>query len=237
MDELKIFTTGDGSHSIRVSGLDENYHSGFGAITESNHIFIEAGLLPTSEKKLNINILEIGFGTGLNALLTYLTGEKKLVQIDYTAIDLFPLNNSLVRKLNYPSLVNCPCADEIFYRLHDAEWNCQVTVSENFRLTKIHQDILVYQPDENNYDLIYFDAFGPDKQPELWSDNIFKKLSLSLVPGGSLVTYSTKGEVKRALKRTGFSLEKLPGPPGKREILRATLSGQPLNFVSYRFPE
>lgn len=224
MKSLEIILTADGSHSIRVPELNENYHSKFGAITESEHIFINAGLLSVAENITTINILEVGFGTGLNALLTYYAAIKKNLYINYTAIELYPLEWSLAKTLNYTTIINNSNADKIFQKLHLAEWDKKISVSDKFKIEKIHQNLTDYIPQRRSFDLIYFDAFGPDVQPELWSEQIFEKLAISLKPGGRLVTYSTKGDVKRALKKNNFTIEKLPGPPGKREIIRATLS-------------
>ncbi len=217
--ELKI--TGDGSHTLYVPGLKEHYHSVFGAINESRHIFIEAGLNHLSHKIKKINILEIGFGTGLNALLTYIESERNKLVINYTSIELYPLNEDVFSRLNYAEQIHYKDVDEIFNKLHYSPWDHEVFISDCFILKKLKISILNYIPANQHFDLVYFDAFGPDVQPEMWTPDVFKKMASCLKKQGVLVTYSTKGTVKRNLSAAGFSLEKLPGPAGKREILRA----------------
>lgn len=221
--KLELFTTADGSQSIRVPELNECYHSKFGAITESQHIFINAGLLPIAEKQSAINILEIGFGTGLNAFMTYIAAAEKSLHIYYTGIELFPLDIDIAINLNYPEALHRQALAPVFKQLHEAHWDTKTTISDFFNFEKLHKSLISFLPEKQLYHLIYFDAFGPDIQPDLWSVNIFEKLAGSLKPEGCLVTYSTKGDVKRALKTNNFKIEKLPGPPGKREIIRATL--------------
>jgi len=218
---LKI--TGDGSHTLFVPGLDENYHSVFGAITESRHIYLEAGFKHVFRPAGKIRILEIGFGTGLNALLTFIESEVLQCQVEYTAIELNPLNEDIYSKLNFPEILNYRDSREFFLRIHKLPWNLLTYLTGNFSLLKINTSLEAYQPANEAFDLIYFDAFGPDVQPEMWTQEVFKKMASGLKKQGVLVTYSTKGIVKRNLKAAGFSIEKLPGPHGKREILRAVL--------------
>jgi tRNA U34 5-methylaminomethyl-2-thiouridine-forming methyltransferase MnmC len=220
-DYLEIQTTSDGSHTIFVPGLNEHYHSVHGAINESRHIFIGAGLNFISKKNKKINILEIGFGTGLNALLTYIESEKNNLFINYSSLELFPLKEDVFSRLNYPELIQDHNIKEIFLKLHFCFWEQEVIISDFFSLKKMNISLLNYIPENQYYDLIYFDAFGPDVQPEMWTLEVFQKMAFSLKSGGVLVTYSTKGTVKRNLKEAGFIIEKLPGPVGKREILRA----------------
>jgi tRNA U34 5-methylaminomethyl-2-thiouridine-forming methyltransferase MnmC len=215
---LKIEITGDGSHTISVEELNEHYHSIHGAIRESQHIFIEAGLKYSIKEKNKINILEIGFGTGLNALLTFLELSKQNIFCDFISIEKFPLEENMYIELNYPEILNIP--KEIFLSLHNSAWNERVKISDNFFLRKICCDAINMNLSDNFFDVIYFDAFGPDKQPEIWSKNIFSTIFRSMKLEAVLVTYSTKGDVKRILKETGYKIEKLPGPKGKREILR-----------------
>ena len=222
-DYLEIQTTSDGSHTIFVPGLNEHYHSVFGAISESRHIFIGAGLNFISQKNKKIHILEIGFGTGLNALLTYIESEKNKLSINYSSLELYPLKEELFSKLNYSEQIQFQDVTEIFLKLHNGEWDQEVIISEFFSLKKMNISLLNYIPENQNFDLIYFDAFGPEVQPEMWTLEVFTKMASCLKSGGVMVTYSTKGTVKRNLKEAGFIIEKLPGPLGKREILRGII--------------
>jgi tRNA U34 5-methylaminomethyl-2-thiouridine-forming methyltransferase MnmC len=223
--ERKIITTSDGSHSLYIPELDENYHSVHGAIQESKHVFIEAGLkklLASSESSV-FNILEVGLGTGLNALLTYIETKDLNLLINYTSIEAFPITYELAEKLNYTDLLskNDTTLIENFRKIHESEWEKDVELSPTFILKKVRSTLQKIKLQATFYDLIYFDAFGPPTQPEMWTEEIFTKLHSCLHPGGSIVTYCAKGEVKRTLKRTGFNVESLPGPPGKREMIRA----------------
>jgi tRNA U34 5-methylaminomethyl-2-thiouridine-forming methyltransferase MnmC len=217
--ELKV--TGDGSHTLYIPSLNEHYHSVFGAIRESKHIFIDAGLRALPSDLPAIEILEIGFGTGLNALLTCLETQDRAPLIRYSVVEKWPLPPEMTSLLNYPDQLNYAGAADIFHRIHAAEWGDWTEINSCFNLKKIQADLLGFFPDKDAFILIYFDAFGPDVQPEMWTEEVFSKLFYALKPGGILVTYSTKGTVKRNLKGAGFTIEKLPGPPGKREILRA----------------
>lgn len=216
---VKLVLTEDGSHTLAVPSLEEHYHSVHGAVSESRHIFINAGLKYALQNKTKVNILEIGFGTGLNALLTFIELSGKKIFCDYTGVELYPLPEQIYSVLNYPSFLNVPGKN--FLSLHQCKWNEKVKISDYFLLNKIQTSAIDIVPEPSHYDLVYFDAFGPDKQPEMWSEEIFHKIFCSLKNGGVLATYSTKGSVKRMLKTAGFSIEKLPGPTGKREILRA----------------
>jgi tRNA U34 5-methylaminomethyl-2-thiouridine-forming methyltransferase MnmC len=213
----------DGSHTLFVPALNEHYHSVFGAIAESRHIFIEAGFNFVRQSAEKIKILEIGFGTGLNALLTLIESLKDDVVVEYTAIELYPLKEDIYSRLNYPEQLEFQGARQLLLKLHSMPWNEKFNLLKNFSLFKINTALSDYQPENQAFNLIYFDAFGPDVQPEMWTLGIFRKMASCLRAGGVLVTYSTKGTVKRNLIETGFSIEKLPGPLGKREILRATL--------------
>jgi tRNA U34 5-methylaminomethyl-2-thiouridine-forming methyltransferase MnmC len=216
--QTEIITTEDGTKTLYVPELDEHYHSVYGAMQESIHVYIEAGLKKI--KKKNIRILEIGFGTGLNALLSLHYAENNEKTIDYKSVELYPLNKEIIEQLNYSSFFP-ENYHESFMIMHICRWNKKVMISEKFSLNKIETDFLIYQPD-NNIDLIYFDAFGPDKQPEMWTEDLFLKLFDCLNPGGVFTTYTCKGQVKRNLKNAGFKVELIPGPPGKREMIRAT---------------
>lgn len=217
--ELKV--TDDGSHTLFVPELGEHYHSVYGAIGESRHIFLEAGFRHIYKPFDKISILEIGFGTGLNALLTYMESEISAIPVEYTTIELNPLKEDVYSILNFDELLNYPGSREIFLRLHQSPWNEQVHLTYGFILHKINISLHEFLPGKEAFDLVYFDAFGPDIQPEMWKEEVFIKMASGLKKDGVLVTYSTKGTVKRNLKNAGFSIEKLPGPRGKREILRA----------------
>jgi tRNA U34 5-methylaminomethyl-2-thiouridine-forming methyltransferase MnmC len=216
---LHSVITGDGSSTLFVPELNEHYHSTHGAIAESTHIFISEGF--DRINKFPAHIFEMGFGTGLNAFLTLLEAEKKGKEVHYTTIEKFPLEANTYRNLNYPVLID-PLKSEIFSALHEAPWNTKTRISNHFVIYKIPGDLQYLKFKDSGFDLVYFDAFGPDVQPELWTEEIFKKLCTAMTKSSSLVTYSVKGTVKRALKVSGFTIEKLPGPIGKREILRAT---------------
>ena len=224
MDELIVIHTEDGSTSLFHSGLQETYHSVHGAIQESQHVFIEAGLhhwLRVSNRQ-TISILEIGFGTGLNALLTALAAEKVGVEIEYETIEAFPLAMEMVRLLNYPSIIGTDNAKSVFENLHQTEWNKPKKISPYFDFLK--RDLRLQETDfgDEKFDLIFFDAFGPDKQPDMWERSNLVKLERAIKPQGVFVTYSAKGQLKRDLVSLGLLVEKIPGPPGKREMIRAT---------------
>lgn len=215
----KIFTTEDSSQSIFLDGLNESFHSKFGAIAESNHIYIETGLNFLLSSKKQINILEVGFGTGLNALITYKTVNLLPVEVFYHAIEPYPLNIEFYSKLNYPFLLNTEV--EKFFFFHECNENEEVNLSDNFKFFKSVEKVQLISLKNNFYDLVYFDAFNPDLEPEIWSENVFEKIYTAMSSNSVLVTYSTKGIVKRAMKKAGFLVEKLAGPKGKREICRA----------------
>jgi tRNA U34 5-methylaminomethyl-2-thiouridine-forming methyltransferase MnmC len=213
----QIKVTGDGSHTLYLPEMEEHYHSHFGALTESEFIFINAGLRFCKEKKLRI--LEIGFGTGLNALLTALDAEKDKRSIYYYSIEKYPLSPEIISSLNYGELKG-EAGSELFGSIHSATWNTPVAVTGLFTIEKVKGDVITDSL-PGIFDLIYFDAFGPDKQPEMWSEDIFSRIAGASHPGTVLVTYSAKGKLKRTLLANGFDVEHLPGPPGKRCITRA----------------
>lgn len=216
----ELIITGDGSHTIYVPQLNEHYHSTYGAIQESRHVFIESGLKHVFSGQFLVKILEVGFGTGLNALLSSIEAENSGKTIHYTSIEPFPLNPDLTRQLNYPEQLGSE-TDLLFKKIHDAEWNRENHITDHFILRKVLYSLEKIELEDNCFDLVFFDAFGPEVQPELWKEEIFQKIFLSEKNGGILVTYSAKGSVRRALKNSGFSVEKIPGPTGKREITRA----------------
>jgi tRNA U34 5-methylaminomethyl-2-thiouridine-forming methyltransferase MnmC len=215
-DTNEIIITHDGSHSLYVPELDEHYHSVHGAIEESMHIFIRNGLHAFQHS--TINILEAGFGTGLNMLLTFLESQKSGQSVYYESIEKYPVPLYIIQQLNYPEKLNT--GRKVFEQMHRAEWNKLITLDGHFKFKKILGDIKDC-PMESGVDIIYFDAFAPDVQPGLWEQPVFDRLHEQTNWDGILVTYSAKGIVKRRLQSSGFHVEKLPGPPGKREMIRA----------------
>ncbi len=215
----QIFKTDDDSLSVFNSAMNESYHSSFGAITESKIVFIKNGFMALKNSSDRINILEFGFGTGLNALLTF--NEAKNKQIFYKTLELYPLELDFVIYLNYTSSECYKHLESDFLEMHKAAWNVDVAINDHFVLHKSMTDFNDFQTEECFYDLIYFDAFSPEAQPALWSEDVFIKLFDSLKPEGILVTYSSKGIVKKSLRDVGFLVERLKGPPGKRHVLRA----------------
>lgn len=216
-----LLKTGDGSYTLHIQEWDEQYHSKHGAIAEALHVFIKEGLFYWSDKYAfkEISIMEIGFGTGLNAFLTLLETQKHNFKIDYTGVEAFPLEASETITLNYPSILNA--SEDDFLKLHDTSWEEIATISDNFKLTK-NKKYFSEITAENTFNLIYFDAFGIRVQPDLWTESIFQKMFNALKPDGVLVTYAASGNARRAMQAVGFSVARLPGPPGKREMLRAT---------------
>ena len=216
---IQIEQTADGSQTLFVPELNEHYHSVKGALTESEHIFIQMGLKHSSVEAPHV--LEIGFGTGLNAFLTLLTADTDQRNIHYTTLERYPVTPALIEQLTYPELI-CPERKDDFQALHQAAWNTDVQLTPYFTLNKVETDFTSYTFPAT-YDVIYFDAFAPEKQPEMWTQSLFDTLYQQLNPQGILTTYCAKGTVRRMLQAAGFMVERLPGPPGgKREILRAT---------------
>jgi tRNA U34 5-methylaminomethyl-2-thiouridine-forming methyltransferase MnmC len=213
----QIIKTSDGSHTIYVPGLNEHYHSIHGAVQESDFIFLRNGFDICRVSPLNI--FEVGFGTGLNALLTAIRSMGGDRLVNYTSIEKYPLDEDTIRSLNY-HLYAGPEGQRIYEAIHSSPWNIRVNICTNFTLKKIKGDFTKEILSEM-YDLIYFDAFGPDKQPEMWTSQIFAGIAAATRKNGILVTYSAKGEIKRRLKDSGFQVSLHPGPPGKREITRA----------------
>ncbi|MCB2196666.1 MAG: tRNA (5-methylaminomethyl-2-thiouridine)(34)-methyltransferase MnmD [Bacteroidetes bacterium] len=209
--------TNDGSHTIYSELFNEHYHSTFGALSESMHVFIEAGLNHCSLN--HINIFEVGFGTGLNAVLTYAESKKQKLNINYTAIELYPVDIQIIEKLNYQQFLSQQQYKK-FILMHSTVWNTEVDIDSNFTLTKIKSDLTNFNM-PSSYDIIYFDAFSPNKQPEIWSLDIFKRIYASINQFGILTTYSSKGLVKNNLRNAGFKVTRLVGPKGKHHIIRA----------------
>lgn len=217
--ERKVVITKDGSSSIFLPEWEEHYHSSHGAIQEAYHVFIRNGF-DLFKGRTKIKILEIGYGTGLNAFITYLESKQSCIAVDYVGMEAFPVNPDEVQSLNFVEQLRVPTEKHVFLALHEDPWETKNEYDQTFFLTKrkqFFQDLI----DQDAFDLIYFDAFGARVQPELWTEIIFKKMYEALVPGGVLVTYAAKGSVRRAMLAVGFKVEKLPGPPGKREMLRA----------------
>ena len=211
----ELFVTEDGSNSIFVPELNENYHSQFGAKQESQHIFIDSALAQIDKE--DIRIMEFGFGTGLNALLTYEYAQKKNIRIRYSTIEKYPLTENEYNKLSYAKDSNY----DFFLKLHQCSWGIQNEITAKFDFYKEQIDIREFRNNEKQFDVVYFDAFAPDVQPHLWTKDIFEEIYKSISEGGILTTYTVKGSVRRILKDIGFKVEKIPGPPGKREITRA----------------
>jgi tRNA U34 5-methylaminomethyl-2-thiouridine-forming methyltransferase MnmC len=211
----EILITSDGSSTIHLPDWNEQYHSKNGSINETYHVFINSGLKLVSSEK--VSILEIGFGTGLNCFITYLENKK---EIDYVGVEAYPVTPEEVEKMNFISVLEAEKERTAFNKIHSVSWGEKHEITNKFSLTKRKQffeDI----DDEDAFNLIYFDAFGARVQPQLWTEEIFKKMFNSLKENGILVTYSAKGSVRRAMQAVGFTVERLPGPPGKREMLRA----------------
>lgn len=220
----EIIITADGSHTVRVPEMGVTYHSLHGAVQESMHVFIEAGLMHLlsgpSKRPDNTDywrIFEMGFGTGLNTLLTAIKASEEKAKIHYTTIDTFPLSTEEAALLNYGDALGQPV---LFDNIHGSSWNEDVAITDYFTLRKIREDIINFSTSQL-FNLVYYDAFAPSAQPELWTKEAFEKLYPMLQPGGFLVTYCSKSDVRRAMKAAGFSVEKLPGPRGKREMVRA----------------
>jgi tRNA U34 5-methylaminomethyl-2-thiouridine-forming methyltransferase MnmC len=220
MSSLKIITTHDGSHSLLHEQLNETYHSIHGAVQESNHVFIKQGLdfVKQHGNSSTISLLEVGFGTGLNALLTLRFAHSHKLAIRYTTVEAFPVEEAVWSKLNYTESSDSKLW---FEKLHRANWNEWVTISHEFQLRKLKTTLQEAVLEQSNFDLIYFDAFAPSKQPEMWEVPMLKKVVGAMKSKGVFVTYCAKGQLKRDLHSLQLTVESLPGPPGKREMVRA----------------
>lgn len=214
----EIIQTLDGSTTIHIADWEECYHSKHGAIQEAQHVFIKNGLSLFQNQK--IAILEIGFGTGLNAFITLLEAKKMQQTIDYVGVEAYPISADEVLNMNYVAELDAMKESAIFNKMHESDWGEKIVLNDGFVLTKRKQ-FFEEIDDENKFDLVYFDAFGYRVQPELWSTAIFDKMYKSLKMNGVLVTYAARGIVKRNMIEVGFKVEKLEGPPGKREMFRA----------------
>jgi tRNA U34 5-methylaminomethyl-2-thiouridine-forming methyltransferase MnmC len=220
LEQIKreIIVTSDGSTTIHLPEWNENYHSKHGAIQEAKHVFIQNGLSLFAGNE--ISVMEIGFGTGLNAFITFLEAKKLNIPIDYVGVEAFPVAVSEILQLNYVEELAAQDYRTEFELMHTNSWEIKAKLSDTFSLTK-RQQFFDAITDSEKFDLIYFDAFGYRVQPELWSTEIFRKMYNALKSGGILVTYAARGVVKRSMIEVGFTVEKLAGPPGKREMFRA----------------
>lgn len=213
----EVIQTADGSKTIYIPEMDENYHSGHGALQEALHVFIQNGLRKLDNHN-EISVFEMGFGTGLNALLSLVESEQK--PIHYVGIEAYPVEIELVDKMSYEAFVDAKF-HSLFQKMHKLDWNKIHQLTDNFTFEKIHGKIEEHEPRNLTFDIVFYDAFGPRAQAEMWEPVILDKMFRMLKPGGFLVTYCAKGQVKRDLKALGFKIEALPGPPGKREMTLA----------------
>jgi tRNA U34 5-methylaminomethyl-2-thiouridine-forming methyltransferase MnmC len=222
--QRNLIVTKDGSHSVAIPEWEVSYHSLYGAVAESSHVFIESGLKYWFEKHSSASrcvIFEMGFGTGLNALLSILEAKRLQRKVMYETVEAFPLEPSITTKLNYCEALQQGFWQPVFDSLHSGEWNNIQHITNFFSFKKIKSLLADYTPGEP-IDIIYYDAFAPVAQPELWKKEVFERMLNILAPDGILVTYCSKGDVRRALLAAGFSVEKITGPPGKREMIRAS---------------
>jgi tRNA U34 5-methylaminomethyl-2-thiouridine-forming methyltransferase MnmC len=219
-DDIHIILTGDGSHSLLNTALNETYHSVHGAKRESVHVFVNHGLefFRAQHPTETIKIFEVGFGTGLNALLTASYAENNFQKVSYTSIEAFPLEEELLMKLNYAETDE---EKKLFRKLHAALWEKDEQINKYFLLNKIRTTLQEITLSAETFDVIYFDAFAPGKQPELWELPVLDKVCGGLKKDGAFVTYCAKGQLKRDLKTLGLEVQTLPGPPGKKEMVRA----------------
>jgi len=212
-----LFLTEDGSNSIYSDKYEVAYHSIHGAIGETQHVFIDAGLHDKRSAD-TLNVLDIGFGTGLNTLMTYLESDKSSAKIHYETVEAYPISIDIAKEFNYPNQLGCGA--NVFLQLHSLSWNVLHSISKKFTFFK-HLAKFEEFKSEHVFDVIYYDAFAPSAQPTLWEPSILEKMFMLTKPNGILVTYCAQGQFKRNLKSVGYSLESLPGPPGKREMTRA----------------
>lgn len=213
----RIELTEDGSTTFFSDRFGQHYHSIHGAIQESRHVFIEAGYRCVADKS-HVTVFEMGFGTGLNALLTKIEADRLMQQVRYLSVELYPISADEAFAANYSEQLGL--SDDSFERIHTAPWCETILLSEHFSLTKIKGDLLTLAL-PSGIDLVYFDAFDSEAQPDLWSEDVFRKIYEAMTPNGILVTYSSKGVVKEALRTAGFIVQRLAGPPGKRHMVRA----------------
>ncbi len=218
--QRKVIDTADGSKTLYIPEMDEQYHSVNGAKTESEYVFLKMGYSHHPSK--SPTIFEVGFGTGLNALLTCIEAEKQKRRTIFISIEKYPLDDKTIADLNYGGLISNQ-AEELYTMIHSAKWGEIIQISEFFSLLKIEGDLTTYEfENTQNFDVVYFDAFGPDKQENMWSPEIFAKIFRASAVDSVFVTYSAKGVIRRQLRDCGYFMERLPGPPGKRQMLRGT---------------
>ena len=223
MPNVEIIVTSDGSHSLRNMEVDDTYHSIHGAVQESVHVFIKNGLMffENQNHPSEIRILEVGFGTGLNAFLTLKQALGSKLQFHYTSLEVDPITKQTIQQLNYPEFLDFVGGTSLFQKLHAASWSQEDEIDNNFVLKKQLGRLQDIALGDQQFDLVYFDAFGPAKQPELWDVGILKKVEQSMKQGAVLVTYCAKGQFKRDLRSLALRVQTLPGPPGKKEMVRA----------------
>jgi tRNA U34 5-methylaminomethyl-2-thiouridine-forming methyltransferase MnmC len=219
--KLELINTSDGSHTLRLVGADEQYHSVNGALQESQLVFIDAGLMKIIHDCKPLHVLEVGLGTGLNALLTARASFENESVIFYDAVEPFPLEREWTEKLNYTGFFHGSWVSQAFQMIHNTTGIQYNNLKDLFHFRCFTQQVQELKLQTDHYHLVYFDAFGPDTQPEMWTQEVFEKISSSMKHGGILVTYCAKGAVRRAMRSSGLKVERLPGPPGKREMTRA----------------
>jgi tRNA U34 5-methylaminomethyl-2-thiouridine-forming methyltransferase MnmC len=222
MSELKIIVTEDGSHSLYNADLNETYHSFHGAVQESKHVFIKEGLdyLKSEQGLKQINVLEVGFGTGLNALLALEWANENEIKVNFTTLEPFPLKAELYQQLNYAQFISGESVQERFLALHDAPWEVMHSQGALFSIFKTEQRLQDFEA-VNKFNVIFFDAFAPSKQSEMWELSILSLVLVGLADNGVLVTYCAQGQLKRDLKSLDMDVQTLSGPPGKKEMVRA----------------
>lgn len=223
--ERQIMVTADGSKTIHIPEWNEQYHSTHGALQEAKHVFLKNGF-DLLESDTSVKILEVGFGTGLNAILTLEAALKRNQKVHYVGLEAYPVSAREIEELNYVELFKNEELKALYLLMHTSPWNEEVEILPGFTLEKRHQKMKTFETQSEQFDLIYFDAFGPRTQPEMWELPVLQEMNRIASQNGFFVTYCAKGQVKRDLKSVGFDVEVLPGPPGKREMTRATKRAQ-----------